>query len=66
MIQEIDIASGNVLFNWSSVDHIGFNESYNTLTSSGSGTGASNPWDAVHINSIDKARTGFSRGVSYH
>ncbi|KAJ7243328.1 ASST-domain-containing protein [Mycena rebaudengoi] len=62
MIQEIDIASGNVLFNWSSVDHIGFNESYNTLTSSGSGTSASNPWDAVHINSIDKARTGFSRG----
>ncbi|KAJ7240279.1 ASST-domain-containing protein [Mycena rebaudengoi] len=46
MIQEIDIASGNVLFNWSSVDHIGFNKSYNTLTSSSSGTSASNPWDA--------------------
>ncbi|KAK6980907.1 ASST-domain-containing protein [Favolaschia claudopus] len=53
IFQEIDIASGNVLFNWTSFDHIAFSESYNNLTLTGEGT-SELPWDAVHINSIDK------------
>ncbi|KAJ7698326.1 ASST-domain-containing protein [Mycena rosella] len=58
IIQEIDIATGRVLFNWTSVDHIALDESYNNLTLTGEGTSASNPWDAVHINSIDKDAAG--------
>ncbi|KAF8172973.1 ASST-domain-containing protein, partial [Mycena galopus ATCC 62051] len=57
IIQEIDIATGAVLFNWTSVDHIALSESYNNLTQTGEGN-ASAPWDAVHINSIDKDAAG--------
>lgn len=56
LIQEIDIATGAVLFNWSSIDHIALSESYNNITATGEGTNSSFPWDAVHINSIDKVR----------
>lgn len=54
LIQEIDIATGHVLFNWTSFDHIALDESYNNLTVTGEGGSSANPWDAVHINSIDK------------
>jgi hypothetical protein len=59
IIQEIDIATGAVLFNWTSIDHIPFSESYNNITQTGQGN-SSFPWDPVHINSIDKVR--FSLG----
>ncbi|KAJ7717285.1 ASST-domain-containing protein [Mycena metata] len=58
IIQEVDINSGRVLFNWTSADHIAFDESFNNLTTSGAGTTEANPWDAVHINSIDKDKEG--------
>ncbi|KAJ7060910.1 ASST-domain-containing protein [Mycena amicta] len=58
IIQEIDIASGKLLFNWTSIDHIAFSESYNNITSVGEGTSSDNPWDAVHINSIEKDTAG--------
>ncbi|KAJ7159577.1 ASST-domain-containing protein [Mycena filopes] len=58
IIQEVDIDSGRVLFNWTSANHIALNESFNHLLTSGSGLTESNPWDAVHINSIDKDREG--------
>ncbi|KAJ7021194.1 ASST-domain-containing protein, partial [Mycena alexandri] len=58
LIQEVDIATGRVLFNWSSVDHIALSESFNNLTVSKTGTAEENPWDAVHINSIDKDSAG--------
>ncbi|KAJ7026670.1 ASST-domain-containing protein [Mycena alexandri] len=58
IIQEIDIDSGRVLFNWTSADHIALDESFNNLITSGSGTSEGNPWDAVHINSIDKDHEG--------
>jgi hypothetical protein len=54
IIQEVDIATGHVLFNWTSVDHIALNESFNNLTLTASGDSQANPWDPVHINSIDK------------
>ncbi|KAJ7795878.1 ASST-domain-containing protein [Mycena olivaceomarginata] len=58
IIQEVDIAIGRVLFNWTSVDHIALNESFNNLTLTASGDSQANPWDPVHINSIDKDHAG--------
>ncbi|KAF7326566.1 hypothetical protein MVEN_02609800 [Mycena venus] len=57
IIQEIDIATGSVLFNWTSIDHIAFSESYNNISQTGEGD-STFPWDAVHINSIDKDSAG--------
>jgi hypothetical protein len=53
-IQEIDIASGDVLFNWTTFDHISLDESYNNISLTHQGGSEANPFDAVHINSIDK------------
>ncbi|KAJ6540340.1 ASST-domain-containing protein [Mycena capillaripes] len=58
IIQEVDISTGRVLFNWTSVDHIALSESFNNLTLTASGDSQANPWDAVHINSIDKDSAG--------
>ncbi|KAJ7268114.1 ASST-domain-containing protein [Mycena haematopus] len=54
VIQEIDIATGDVLFNWTTFDHISLLESYNNISLTGEGFSANNSFDAVHINSIDK------------
>ena len=53
--QEIDIATGRVLFEWDSLDHVGVTESYKALD--GAGTDA-NPFDYFHINSIAIAPDG--------
>ncbi|KAF7334640.1 hypothetical protein MVEN_02294400 [Mycena venus] len=58
IIQEVDIATGRILFNWTSVDHIALAESYNNISVTGEGTNSSFAWDPVHINSIDKDREG--------
>ena len=44
IFQEIDLASGRVLLEWHSLDHIPLSESYWPVYE---------PWDYVHINSID-------------
>ncbi|MBA3426143.1 MAG: arylsulfotransferase family protein [Rubrobacter sp.] len=41
IVQEVDIETGEVLFEWHSLDHVGFDESY------------VKPYDYFHINSID-------------
>jgi hypothetical protein len=46
--QEVDIATGEVLFEWHSLDHVVIDESYRALPKS---TGAA--YDYFHINSID-------------
>ena len=46
IVQEIDIETGEVLFEWHSLDHIGLEESYYE------------PFDYFHINSIDVYRRG--------
>ena len=48
VVQEVDVATGDLLFQWRSDDHVGFDESYVAAPESG-GT----PWDYFHINSID-------------
>ena len=48
MVQELDIDSGEVLFEWHSLDHVGLAESYATVSQDGSPG-----FDYFHINSID-------------
>ena len=48
VIQEIDMESGEVLFEWHSLDHVGFEEAYRRP-----GTDPSEKFDHFHINSVD-------------
>jgi outer membrane protein assembly factor BamB len=45
--QEVDIETGEVLFEWHSLDHVGLDESYSKPDA------AKKPFDYFHINSID-------------
>jgi hypothetical protein len=51
--QEVDIATGEVLFEWHSLDHVGLDESYRALPEL-----AGAAFDYFHINSIDVDRDG--------
>jgi hypothetical protein len=42
--QEVDLQTGRVLLEWNAIDHIAISESYMTM---------SEPWDYLHLNSID-------------
>jgi hypothetical protein len=44
IVQEIDIATGKLLFEWHSLDHVGIADSWSPILS---------PFDYFHINSID-------------
>ncbi len=48
VVQEIDIATGKVLFQWNSEDHVPFSQSEQPLPAS-----ASDPWDWFHINAVE-------------
>jgi hypothetical protein len=47
VVQEIDIATGQVLFQWNSEDHVPFSQSEQPLPAS-----AGTPWDWFHINAV--------------
>ena len=47
VVQEIDIRTGKVLFQWNSADHVPYSESEQALPAS-----ASTPWDWFHINAV--------------
>jgi hypothetical protein len=47
VVQEIDIATGRVLFQWNSADHVPYAQSEQPLPAS-----ASTPWDWFHINAV--------------
>ncbi|MCL2418876.1 MAG: arylsulfotransferase family protein [Conexibacteraceae bacterium] len=47
VVQEIDIRTGKVLFQWNSADHVPYSESEQPLPAS-----ASSPWDWFHINAV--------------
>jgi len=47
VVQEIDIATGKVLFQWNSADHVPFSQSEQPLPAS-----ANTPWDWFHINAV--------------
>jgi hypothetical protein len=48
VIQEIDVATGRLLFEWHSLDHVGIGESYEALPIDPSKT-----YDYFHLNSVD-------------
>jgi hypothetical protein len=48
VVQEIDVETGKVLFEWNSADHVPFNQSEQPLPAS-----ASTPWDWFHINAVN-------------
>ena len=52
VIQEVDIRTGLVMWEWHALGHIPLAESENPLATRGY------PWDYVHINSIDPGRSG--------
>ncbi|KAF2258923.1 hypothetical protein CC78DRAFT_537429 [Lojkania enalia] len=49
--QEINIETGELVFQWNASTHVGFNESFNSLSDVGT---EDSPWDFFHINSIEK------------
>lgn len=49
--QEIDLHTGRLIMDWSSIDHVGLDESYQTVPHTG-------PYDYFHINSIAEASDG--------
>jgi hypothetical protein len=53
IVQEIDIRTGRVLFQWNSADHVPYSDSEQPLPSS-----PSTPWDWFHINAVHLASDG--------
>jgi hypothetical protein len=49
IFQEIDLATGRLLLEWRSLDHVEVTESYHPV---------SEPWDYLHLNSVDVAPDG--------
>jgi Arylsulfotransferase (ASST) len=47
IVQEVDIATGRVLFQWDSADHVPYSDSEQPLPAS-----ASTPWDWFHLNAV--------------
>jgi hypothetical protein len=47
IVQEIDIRTGQVLFQWNSADHVPYRDSHNPRPAS-----AAIPWDWFHINAV--------------
>jgi len=49
VLQEIDVRTGLVMYEWTSIDHVGLGESYVRAVDSSTGS----PFDFFHINSIN-------------
>ncbi|OAA80187.1 Arylsulfotransferase [Akanthomyces lecanii RCEF 1005] len=60
IIQELDISTGKLLFEWSSLDHVAPDEAILPINpgQAGSGYNSSDAWDYFHINSVDKDSQG--------
>ncbi|KFG83575.1 hypothetical protein MANI_016079 [Metarhizium anisopliae] len=60
IIQELDISTGKLLFEWSSLDHVNPDETILPINpgQAGSGYNSSDAWDYFHINSVDKDAEG--------
>jgi len=53
VVQEVDIATGRVLFEWHSYPAIGLAESYTPMPEALKEHKRAAPWDYLHVNSID-------------
>lgn len=60
IFQEIDLDSGEVLFEWSSLDHVSPSDSLLPVNEgeAGKGYNSSTAWDYFHINSVEKDQNG--------
>ncbi|KAJ5937567.1 hypothetical protein N7454_003909 [Penicillium verhagenii] len=60
IFQELDIATGELLFEWSSLEHVSPDEAVLPLNpgQAGAGWNSSDAWDYFHINSVDKDNSG--------
>ncbi|KAF2466831.1 uncharacterized protein BDR25DRAFT_345411 [Lindgomyces ingoldianus] len=61
VFQEIDVETGELIFEWRALDHIAPSFSYTCIDctdTSGNGLSRDTPWDYFHINSIDKNKEG--------
>ncbi|HYB24863.1 MAG TPA: arylsulfotransferase family protein [Solirubrobacteraceae bacterium] len=54
LFQEIDVKTGLVMYEWTSVDHVALSESYERAQT----TSVPSPFDFFHLNSIDRQRGG--------
>jgi hypothetical protein len=52
VVQEIDVKTGLVMWEWHALGHIPLSDSYSPMPHSG------HPWDYVHVNSIDPGHAG--------
>jgi hypothetical protein len=52
VIQEIDVKTGLVMWEWHALGHIPLQDSYNPIPHNG------NPWDYIHVNSADPGTSG--------
>ncbi|KAF2016951.1 hypothetical protein BU24DRAFT_419992 [Aaosphaeria arxii CBS 175.79] len=60
IFQELDITTGELLFEWASLDHVAPDEAILPINpgQAGSGYNSSDAWDYFHINSVDKNSDG--------
>lgn len=61
LFQDINTTSGELMFEWSAIDHVALTESYvapNQSEVAGTGFSPLSPWDYFHINSVDKNEDG--------
>ncbi|KAF2447292.1 hypothetical protein P171DRAFT_384557 [Karstenula rhodostoma CBS 690.94] len=60
IFQELDITTGELLFEWASLDHVTPEEAILPINpgQAGSGYNSSDAWDYFHINSVDKNSEG--------
>jgi hypothetical protein len=59
VVQEIDIPTGLVLFQWDSLDHVPLTASYSALpTKAHAANGIGDPYDYIHVNSIEPDKDG--------
>lgn len=60
IFQELDLTTGELLFEWASLDHVSPDEAILPINpgQAGSGYNSSDAWDYFHINSVDKNTDG--------
>ncbi|KAE8371354.1 ASST-domain-containing protein [Aspergillus bertholletiae] len=58
LFQEIDVATGQLLFEWRASDHYSINETYFPLSGKGTANSSAEAYDYFHINSVDKLDDG--------
>jgi Arylsulfotransferase (ASST) len=52
IVQEVDVATGEVLFEWSALEHIPISQAMVGLRAYGSGDSRTDPYDFAHLNSV--------------